>query len=146
MKQRATCSRSAGSCFRPSRRLARSRGRAVSSAMRVVMRSTSGTWVSVAPMSLLASCSASAPIASWRARATDWSRCAWWIQWRSRREPIAVRQPSSSENRVGDSWPRMVSVSSRLRRVAASRPMNSLSDSTDRLFTCCRPRPCVDWA
>jgi len=66
------------------------------------------------------------------------------------REPIAVRQWSSSENSVGpESAPllaRRVSVNSRLRRVAASSPMNSLPDSTVRVRTCCKPLPCVDWA
>ena len=48
-----------------------------------------------------ASLCASAAMASWRARATLWSRRAWCSQWRSMREPMAVRQWSSSENRVG---------------------------------------------
>ena len=50
------------------------------------------------------------------------SRSGWCRVWRSRREPMLVTQLSSSENRVGAGWPRRVSVISRLRRVAGSRP------------------------
>ena len=54
----------------------------------------------------------------------------WCSQWRSRRLPMLVAQVSSKDASVGEGSPRMVSVSSRLRRVAASMRISSPASST----------------
>ena len=101
-----------------SRSADRSRGRALLSATRAAIRSMSQTPAS-------ASRSGAGPA---RSAATSACRCAscaparsgWCRAWRSQRLPAAVQQVSSTLSRVGSRSPARVSVSSRLRRVAAS--------------------------
>ncbi|KOF54420.1 hypothetical protein AD428_07125 [Achromobacter sp. DMS1] len=56
---------------------------------------------------------------------------------------MGVRQPSSSENRVGESSPARVCVSSRLRRVTGSSSTYWPGRSADRLCTCASACDCV---
>ena len=68
------------------------------------MRSMSGTCASSRRQAVAGIALAAARRSPRGVRARRAGRAAAWCsQWRSRREPIAVRQPSSSENSVGDS-------------------------------------------
>ncbi|ANW94770.1 hypothetical protein WUE2121_2163 [Neisseria meningitidis] len=126
---------------RLSRKDAKSRGRALPTAMRAAMRSMSAMffrrhWRGLYWLS-------SAATASWLARMWARLRKGWCSQRAKRRLPIWVAQRSSVDIRVGDFLPERVCVISRLRRVAASIPIYWLSVSSDRPSKCCGIRFCV---
>ncbi|CFW39120.1 Uncharacterised protein [Bordetella pertussis] len=75
-------------------------------------------------------------MACWRASTGSFSRRGWCSQRRSSRLPMGVRQPSSSENSVGDSSPLRVWVSSRLRRVTGSSSTYCPERSAAMVCTC----------
>ncbi len=133
---RAAASAAARSSFgSASRSAASSRGRALFNAMRPAMRSMSGTCRRSSSSCTWAPWSSSASITSCRLAAGWRSRSGWCSQWRSRRLPMPVAQPSSSLNSVGPSSWRSGSVSSRLRRVAGSSATKSDSDSSRSVVT-----------
>ena len=72
-----------------------------------------------------------------RSRSGDSNHCLSW------RLPMPVMQVSSSENRVGDSSPRKVWVSSKLRRVLKGKSINASLRTTTTLCTWVNARPWV---
>jgi len=82
-------------------------------------------------------------IASSRAAAWARSRRGLSSQFFSARLPMPVVQVSNSENSVGESSPRRVCVSSRLRRVVGGSSISSSGRTTCRFCTWGKARPCV---
>ena len=115
---RAACS--SGSADRLMCSRVRSRGRAERSATRPRIRSISPIRSSTWRADSKRQPSRSAAMRSWRSPSTERSRSGRCTQRLSNRDPIAVSVLSSTQARDGSSWPVRVSVSSRLRRVAAS--------------------------
>ena len=78
-------------------------------------------------------------------RAAAWARSRRGVssQLLSARLPIPVVQVSSNENSVGESSPRSVCVSSRLRRVVCGSSISSPDRTTCKPCTCESARPCV---
>ena len=116
----------------------RSRGRAVLSAIRPAMRSTSATSRNAAWTARYGpppDSPESASTAPWRALTMARSRSGWCSQWPRRRLPIPVAHTSTRLMSVGAGVPRSVTVSSRLRRVAAFIRRYSPSRSGTRATT-----------
>ena len=119
-----------------------SRGRTWRSAMRAVMRSTSLLPLSCA-RSVCCRPLRKCEMASNLAAASSRSRRGVSSQLFKVRLPMPVVQVSSNENSVGDSSPRRVCVSSRLRRVVNGSSIKSPERTTCKACTCGNVRPCV---
>ena len=134
--------RSCSALCKVSRSAMSSRGRTWRRAMRAVIRSTS-----LQPLRRARSvcCKPARRVLMAVSRAAAWlrSRRGDSSQFLSKRLPMPVVQVSSSEKRVGESSPRRVCVSSRLRRVVDGSSISSPERTTCSVCTWLRARPWV---